>query len=153
MSAVKRDENNEILWGFFETINFHYVENQVSKSSKETNVLLIQCMLDLLRQLDPLAFSPTEKVSLQTAHAYWLENTQELEPVMLLLCALIESKIHYRAPQHDHRLLCVAQVLSIDKDYFDDMPEFLENIHLAGLPIENILKTARRCFSHISDLH
>lgn len=153
ISTVKRQENNECLWKFFEVINSHYAKNQIKKTSKETTLLLIRCMLDLLSQLDSSAFSPTEKVCLETSNAYWLGNAQELELVMLLLCPLIDSKIHYRTPQQkDHRLACVAQVLSINKDHFDDLPEFFENIHLAGLPITIILKTTSSYFSQIPEL-
>ncbi|MGL4667913.1 MAG: hypothetical protein ACRCWR_08280 [Saezia sp.] len=153
IDAVKRQENNGRLWNSFEIINAYYATKPALKSSQETTLLFIQCMFNLLDQLDSRLFLTSEKDCLQTARTYWLDNAKELGSTLISLCNLIESKINYRAPQEqDNRLMCLSQILSIDKDYFDEFPEFLENIHLAGLPIETIQKTISNCFKHIPEL-
>jgi len=145
-------ENNADLWNSFQIINSYYAKRPTAKSSEMTALPAVQCMLGLLNQLEINSFSSFEKSCLQTAHAYWLKNAKELEVDMISQCNTLEAQIDYRAQQKNHHQICLTQVLSIDKDHFDDLPEFFENIHLAGLPIKTILKTIGHHFNHISEL-
>lgn len=109
-------------------------------------------MLDLLGQLNNQQFTAYEKIGLCAAKEYWLNNEQELAPLLVRIGNIVESKITYRNPASDNRMSAVTQVLAIDNDHFDDFPEFLETIAFAGLPVPQIQATVKKHFNFVGDL-
>ena len=152
INAVKQLDNNASLWRVFEVIKAHYAKTPIDNTSEAASLLPVQCMLSLLSLLDYAAYSSFEKSCLQTAQTYWLENAKELESDMMQQCNTLATQIDYRSKQQNYRKICLAQVLSIDSDHFNDLPDFFETIYLAGLPVDTILETVRCCFAHISEL-